>query len=272
MEYVDQCRNALQALPMNDYLEQGRAVLEQVPHYIQQIPDDMLVSMGIGAVVCGVFLTFGNTKMPLIYGLTYGTQKPVSSSDTDKKQSEDNDDPDRDAQKEAVIRLNKIAAAAGADNITINKKCNTKNITDDTDITKPRVETDEDSSAEVTDTTTNDVDNVELTEEDQEVLAKLKQFQKDFNVSDDTVKKAIEQTAKQQASGMDSNLAQAMDGPVITWVRMLDIVVLALLLLIGAYWMNLTSHGDAGRVLLNMFPRELKTMGLDDYLRNFTGK
>ena len=243
---------------MNHCLYQGGAILKAVPHYLQQIPEDLVWSMGIGVVICGAFLAFGNTKKPFIDGLTPSTQAKEASKETGNEESAN--DSAKKAKDEALERLKRIGEAASSNGIGVKKR--EENLGDKDAVSQDSVDVVVPAGEKQSD--------IQLDKDDKEIMAKIKKFQQDWNVSDDTVKEAIQKTVIQQSQGIEADLATSMEGPAISWIRMLDIAVLIALISIGAYWLNLKTNGDAGRVVMNMFPREMKTLGLDKYLNDFT--
>ena len=60
-----------------------------------------------------------------------------------------------------------------------------------------------------------------------------------------------------------------LDVPV-NWFKILDGFVIFILIAVFCYSFNFSTNGDFGRVLVGLFPREFKALGLKEYLERMS--
>jgi hypothetical protein len=92
---------------------------------------------------------------------------------------------------------------------------------------------------------------------------KLAKLQHLLGLTDEQMSEAIKETNREIAQ--DPSKLDASDN----LARSVDAVVLIAGLLFASYALNVYSHGDLGRMVLGMFPAELKALGMAEYLEKF---
>jgi hypothetical protein len=109
---------------------------------------------------------------------------------------------------------------------------------------------------------TKDVEKIPVINEEY-AKKKLAPLQNLLGLTDEQMSKAIKDTNNEIAH--DPSSLDASDN----LARSVDVVVLIAGLLFCFYALNVYSHGDLGRMVLGMFPAELRALGIADYLEKF---
>ncbi len=94
---------------------------------------------------------------------------------------------------------------------------------------------------------------------------KLKSVQKMFGLSEEQFHSAIQDT--NDSLKMENSVQRPEDE--ITWFSILDSVIFVALICFSLYFINVVSHGDFGRMLLALFPKEFDSLKMTEYIRKY---
>lgn len=99
--------------------------------------------------------------------------------------------------------------------------------------------------------------NRELTKAEKErVTEKLKKVQNLLGVTEDDINRAVE-------------ARDDLDIDQVSFVKILEWVIFILFLVAGTYFLNISTKGEVGRILLGLFSRELETLNLKNYFQRY---
>ncbi len=111
----------------------------------------------------------------------------------------------------------------------------------------------------------NDDDDKSIVINEDKFVEKTKKLQKLLGLSEEQVHEVLKETNK--------NLKNSKQGSVpedeISWFSMLDTLVFLVFIGCLFYSINLLSHGDFGRVLLGLFPKEFESLNLTKFIQNY---
>ena len=124
------------------------------------------------------------------------------------------------------------------------------------DVNVAQSSTKPDNAAFQTDTA---VAKVELTpEEKQKVKRKLLKVQNLLGISENDIDKVIESPNDIDIDGL-------------SWIKILEWLIFIALIVAGGYFLNLSTNGEFGHILLGLFPREIETLNLREYFERGRG-
>lgn len=92
---------------------------------------------------------------------------------------------------------------------------------------------------------------------------KSKKFQELIGLSEEQIHTAVELTNNSIKVG---DVRSEDD---VTWFSILDSLIFVSLICFSLYFINVVSHGDFGRMLLALFPKEFESLKLTEYIRNY---
>jgi hypothetical protein len=250
-------------------MENVHEVLQRGQELIKMIPEDMKMSIGLGLALSGTFLIFANKEQPLLD--IQGRDEPSDYAPSKEEVQDFNEQFDRigkaakkmlakqkkQAAKEALIADGNVNGsndnANDANNNSEkknknNKKKENKKKEDDDDDDDPLVGLDVDEIA---------------------VVKRLVDIKDQYKLNDATIEEAITKTKSDFRRGIRSTMDQDLDDGPMSWFKAFDWLILLILLFIGAALINEKSEGDAGRIITALLPREMKAIGVYDFLMTY---
>mmetsp|Transcript_22337 Transcript_22337/g.37367 ORF Transcript_22337/g.37367 Transcript_22337/m.37367 type:complete len:282 (-) Transcript_22337:650-1495(-) len=240
---------------------------------------DMLMSAGVGLVISVVIIKFGSG--PAIFKIEDGGEDGESNTigcstgnltETSKLTGMQESDPDH-------RKLNTMNSGTGKDS-------NDENTQGENKDTNERDETELDDSEPIPKERLKEFlkDDMEVSMPEvnaEHAMKKLAPYQKLLGLTDAQMKEAIDKTNKEireesqhlyniRNGGSDTATLAAVEYDWATLAsKMLDILILLLGVLFGFMALNTFTKGDFGRMLTAMFPREMESLNLKDYLDNY---
>ena len=243
---------------------------------LSRVPQDMVISAGVGVVLCGAFLAFGNTDRPYVLPAMLGGDDAAdrvgsASKDTDAgagtgtQEGTDIKNDTFETAGDAIRREHEAMDGPATSLISQYRKASATIDAADASKAGSSVPVPAPGTAEG-----NEPLPAVLTAEEEKVMRKLKEIQHKFGFDESVVEEALAMTADQRDKGIKTLEQQRLlDDPPMSWFRVFDILIWIILLVAGCWALNEHTQGNAGRVLMGMFPKEVKAMGAEDYLQRY---
>jgi nitrate reductase NapE component len=99
-------------------------------------------------------------------------------------------------------------------------------------------------------------------------IERTKPLQRMLGVPEDQIRASLD-LSQQQADAHGGYAAAARADESMSIFKMLDWLIFLILIFVAFHFLNVTSHGDFGRVLCGIFPREFEWLGLKTYLESY---
>ena len=193
------------------------------------LPDDFIVSIGLGLVLATTVFVFGN--------------KPLSPEERKMRlQAIEEQDKPTSVKRESNESLMKKKENAETNSAAINESKRLNAAIDQ--VISPEMDV-------------------------EEMVKKTERLAKKFGATEKDVRDAIEKVRDQQRRGLSAAEIEMEEPFMRNFVRWLEWVMYVLCAFGFFFCVNLYSGGDAGRVLCGMFPREMDLLGVTDYLNRF---
>jgi hypothetical protein len=94
---------------------------------------------------------------------------------------------------------------------------------------------------------------------------KSKRIQEMFGLSEEQIHNALQET--NNSLKIEKINAQPEDE--VSWFSILDSAIFVSLICFSLYFINVVSHGDFGRMLLALFPKEFESLKMTEYIRKY---
>ena len=230
---------------------------------MDDISQQLLFSLGAG-IVLSLFLIIGSS-----YYSTFHTNKSYAPTNVRSVAFFPHDDNDNDTQQKLERRVRKIQKILGRTQEEVKNKLGL-----DSRAQRTRSK---DKANKLLGVSDNELEvakeqNEQLRRQQAYVAKKGKKLTKVLGIDETEIIHAMQtanpmvgMTGVMNQSGTSTGRDVLLDEPV-NWYKMVDAIVLFVLVGVLIYFLQLSTHGNFGRVLCGLFPREFETLGLKERL------
>jgi hypothetical protein len=211
-----------------------------IPHY------DFICSAVIGTIVGVIVIKLGSGPSLFLNDVSSGTGSAIVTGDA----SSDGTLP---VKKKSDKSTNQATSVRNNQNMRHRKNTSGEELKDDRIITDDKV--------------------IQIDKE--KAMKKLATMQKFLGLTDKQMEDAITATNQEISSQNpaseepSSATASAPFDPAATASSIADIIIMLLAVVFGFVVLNVFSHGDFGRILTGIFPAEMSSLKVKEYLDNF---